>query len=121
MNDIDEFEKYGFIRSTRSSGTINKLRLSHGEYFRIFKSSIIDTMSRNPKYSACDVFGETFVFCYDERREQEFINFLVDKFYEKNPQPSRGVRTAFTRILHQHNLCWQGCHHPGKKAIGKEK
>ena len=116
-NNISEFEKNGFVRSHHN--TINKLRSSslYRKYFRIFKSAMIDTNRRNPKYSARDIFGDKLVYYYDKRREKEFINFLVERFYEKNPQPDQYMRRTFTRILHHHNLCWHGCCHAGKKCV----
>lgn len=41
------------------------------------------------------------------RRDKEFIEFLVKKFFDENPEPDKEIRKIFTRILHYHNtLVW---------------
>jgi hypothetical protein len=42
------------------------------------------------------------------------VDFLVEMFYEKNPNPDVEIRKVFTRLLHLHRLHWFGYRHVGK-------
>ncbi len=112
-SNIIEFEKKGYVSPDGNSNTIKKLRSRYSEHFKIFNSSMFN--GRNPKYSSEQMFGKRLLYYYDIRKEKEFVDFLVKILFDKNSSPNRGMRTAFTRILHHHNLCWSGCYHGGKK------
>lgn len=113
MDNINEFEEKGFVPSDVN---LRKILRYHGEQFKIFNSGT------NPKYASYEIFGDSyFIYYYDTRREKEFVDFLVEKFYDKNPSPNREMKAAFTRILHHHNLCWHGCYHTGKKTLKDEE
>ena len=66
------------------------------------------------KYSSVDILGETYTYYFDIERKEKFANFLVNKFYENNPNPEKGLKKAFTRLLHLHGLHWSE-EYTGKK------
>jgi hypothetical protein len=73
------------------------------------------------RYSSLDIFGETISTWYEPENPKEFVESLVRKFYAKNPDPSPEIRRAFTRLLHQHNLHWEGEGvEPNRKRIPKD-
>lgn len=120
LSEIDEFEINGFIKSPGNSYILTRLRIHHGEYLRIFNAGFNISAGRTgSKYGIYDVFGDRICYYYDIRREKEFVDFLVKKFYEKNPNPDSGIRKVFTRILHSHKLHWFGCVHEGKDRCDK--
>ena len=66
------------------------------------------------KYSSRDILGDVYSYYFDTERTENFINFLVGKFYEKNQNPDIGLKKAFTRLLHSHRLHWSE-EYTGKK------
>ena len=38
-------------------------------------------------YGTYDIFGDKISYYYDKRKEDKFVNFLIESFYEKNPNP----------------------------------
>ena len=112
---MDEFEIKGFVKCPSGNQSLNKLREQYGEYLKIFNSGYNISVGRTgAKYGTYDIFGDRTCYYYDIRKEKEFVNYLVEKFYEKNPDPDKEIRKVFTRILHIHRLHWFGCRHGGK-------
>ena len=62
-----------------------------------------------------EMFGDKICYYYDIIREDDFINFLVKKSLEKNPDPNREMRKVFMKLLHNHGLCWFGYIHLDKR------
>ena len=60
------------------------------------------------KYTSIDMLGESYTYYFDIERTEKFVNFLVEKFYENNKNPEKGLKRAFTRLLHLHGLHWSG-------------
>ncbi len=114
LNEIKEFESLGFAKSSRS--LLQYMRNNNCAYVRIFRPGTSPkTGSRcSGSYTSMDFFGPIFgahriSFLYDSRRKKDFVDFLVDKFLTKNPEPSIGIRNAFSRLLHENGLHWRGC------------
>jgi hypothetical protein len=68
------------------------------------------------KYTSVDILGEKFKYYFDMDRKENFVDFLVKKFYEKNPNPEMGLKKAFTRLLHLNKLHWSE-EYTGKKKV----
>ena len=114
--ELKEFETIGFVKS--QSDLLNQLRRHYGRYLKIFCPGKKLSIGRSDaKYGTYEIFGDKMCYYYDIRREDDFINFLVTKFLEKNPDPNSEIRKVFTRLLHNHGLCWFGCLHGGKKRF----
>ena len=114
LSKIEEFEIKGFIKSS-DNYILNKLRTKYGEHLRIFNAGYNISAGRTgAKYGTYDIFGDKVCYYYDISKEKEFVDFLVMKFYKKNPNPGRDIRKVFTRILHAYKLHWLGCRHGGK-------
>ena len=113
---IGEFETKGFIEPpSNSSYILNKLRDQYREYLKIFNSGFGVSAGRTgSRYGTYDIFGDRICYYYDIRKEKEFVNHLVKKFYDNNPVPDKEIRKVFTRILHIHRLHWYGCRHSAK-------
>lgn len=60
------------------------------------------------KYTSIDLLGENRTYYFDIERTEKFVKFLVEKFYENNKNPDKGLKRAFTRLLHLHGLHWSG-------------
>jgi hypothetical protein len=89
---------------------------------KIFSPGNKLSIGRNDaKYGLYDIFGDKMCYYYDARREDDFTDFVVAKFLEKNPDPDSEIRKAFTRLLHNYGLCWFGCSHEGKKRFYKNR
>lgn len=112
---IEEFEKKGFIEGPIGSNILNRLRHKYTEYLKMFCSGICISSGRTgSKYGTYDIFGKRVCYYYDIRKEKEFVEHLVKKFYDNNPIPDTEIRKIFTRILHSHKLHWFGCIHSTK-------
>lgn len=115
LESIDEFENNGFIKCISENYGLKKLRERYGEHLKIFNSGHNISIGRaGAKYGTYEIFGGKTCYYYDIRREKEFVNYLVDRFYNNNPNPDKEIRKVFTRILHAHRLHWFGCRHSGK-------
>lgn len=114
--EVYEFETKGFVKTPhRNVIVLHMLRCQYGEYLRMFRAGSKTSVGRSKAtYGTYDIFGDKISFYYDIRKEAEFVNFLIELFYEKNPNPDMEIRKAFTRMLHLHNLHWPGCFHRGK-------
>lgn len=106
---IKEFESLGFAKS--SSVLLNYIRNKKDINVRIFRYGALARTGRKGKtrYSSIDIFGERCAYIYCIEHNEDFIKFLVNKFLNKNPDPDKGLRSAFTRILHTNKLHWYGC------------
>ena len=112
---IGEFETKGFIESQSDSYILARLRNQYREYLKIFSSGFGVSAGRTgSKYGIYDIFGNRICYYYDSRKESQFVDHLVKKFYDKNPVPDKEIRKVFTRILHVHRLHWYGCRHSAK-------
>jgi hypothetical protein len=66
----------------------------------------------SPIRSCRDLFGERSVtYYYQPDRKEEFEKHLESLFLATNPNPSRYLRSTFTKLLHEHNLHWSQCGH----------
>ena len=67
------------------------------------------------KYSSLDFVGFQFRREYlvlDEGRFRSSISKeLEGLFFKNNPNPTKGLRQAFTRMMHDNGLHWSGCEH----------
>ena len=114
--ELKEFETVGFVKSR--SDLLQRLRVYYGRYLKIFCPAKRRSLGRNyAKYGSYELFGDKICYYYDVRREDEFINFLVNKFLEENPEPDSNIRKVFTGLLHNYGLCWFGCRHEVKKEL----
>ena len=111
LREIQEFKFLGFARS--SHVLLRHMRKYNDSHLRIFKSGVT-ARAGSIKYSSIDIFGGSIVYIYDVRRKKEFVDFLVNRFIAKNPDPDAGIRKAFTRVLHYNGLHWDGCWHLDK-------
>lgn len=115
---FEEFETKGFIKTPGESDLLVQLRWRYGKYLKIFNAGHNISIGRTgAKYGSYDIFGSKLCYYYDKRREKDFINFLVEKFFEKNPDADSDIRKVFTRVLHSHGLCWFGCVHGKLRAF----
>ena len=102
VNELEEFNKNGFIEISRHIKSIKKRIWS---IYKIFKSAN-KSKGVNVKYRTHDLFGEILNYYYDIRRKDEFVSFLEKKFREHNTDYdiNTGKRGAVTRLLHIHDL-----------------
>lgn len=114
--ELEEFEIVGFIKS--QPDLLRQLRMNYET--KIFgPGHKLSVGKSDAKHGSYDIFGARICYYYNARREEDFINFLVAKFFEINPNPDSEIRKVFTRILHNYGLCWFGCRHEGKKRLYK--
>ncbi len=106
---VKEFEDKGFVSSYSNYYLLNKLREKYAQHFKIFDAGYKTSVGRLQKYGVYQVFGKKLIYFYDKRKENEFVDFLVNKFYTKNPDAGTDLQRSFTRILHNNGLCWPGC------------
>jgi len=106
---IKEFEIAGFAKS--SPVLLNYIRNKKDINVRMFRYGTSARAGRKgtTKYSSIDIFGERTVYIYHIEYKDNFVDFIVDKFLNKNPDPDKGLRAAFTRTLHSNGLHWHGC------------
>lgn len=106
---IKEFESTGFTKS--SPVLLNYTRNKKDINVRIFRYGATARAGRKGtiRYSSIDIFGERIVYIYNIEHKDNFVDFIVDKFLNKNPDPDKGIRSAFTRALHLNGLHWYGC------------
>lgn len=109
LMQINEFESLGFAKSSRT--LLNYIRNKKDINVRIFRYGTSARTGRKgrTRYSSIDIFGDRCTYIYYIEHKEDFVEFLVNKFLSKNPEPNRGIRTAFTRILHTNRLHWYGC------------
>jgi len=111
MPEIEEFKSKGFIQNSGNMNLLIRLRVQYGEYFRIFKTGTHGCGYCNTsKNSSLNIFGHRLHYYYDIRRKDDFVKYLVEKFYKKNPMADRYTRREFTMLLHSHGLCWKECY-----------
>lgn len=108
-NEILEFELIGFARVSRN---LLKYIRRNNVSIKIFSSA--KTKGAKRLHGSTRILGEYYRYYYKVDHKNEFVNFLVDKFYKNNPLPSVGMRIAFTHILHDNGLHWEGCGHKNK-------
>lgn len=106
---IEEFESKGFVEPFSNRPLIQKLRKKYSQHFKIFDGGCKTSAGRLTKCGVYKIFGKRIIYYYDIRRKEEFVDFLINKFYGNNPDPGRELKSQFTRILHSHGLCWPGC------------
>lgn len=121
LDIIEEIEAKGFVETpNNSSYVLIKLRERLGENLKIFNAGFNISVGRTgARYGTYDIFGDRICYYYDIRRDKEFVDFLIKKFFDKNPDPDKEIRKIFTRILHYYRLHWFGCCHSGKSRYGK--
>lgn len=109
LKEIKDFEEMGFARS--SPKLTNYIRSKKEIYAKIFRPSALLSTGRrgSSKYSSYDIFGDRHSYWYIIERKNIFIDFLVDKFMKRNPDQGKGIRSAFTQVLHLNGLHWHGC------------
>lgn len=115
---IQIFLEQGYARS--SAILLYNIRAKipefEGMHIRFFDSKIGGSSQGSMKYSIRDILGENnYMYYFNIDNTEKFVNFLVKKFYEKNPNPEKGLKKAFTRLLHLHGLHWS------EEYIGKKK
>ena len=109
VDDIQELNEKGFARI--SQRLLYYIRANNMPDIKFFRPCSINASGCkvSVRYSSSDIFGDHHVYCFDIKRKKEFVDFLVGKFFRMNEDPDSGIRKAFTRILHQHGLHWDGC------------
>lgn len=117
---IKKFIKQGYARS--SSILLHNIRIKNPELrdvqIRVFGPNSGGSGSLGSiKYTSMDMLGERYTYYFDIERKEKFANFLVKKFYENNPNPEKGLKKAFTRLLHLHRLHWSEEYTGKKKKI----
>ena len=78
----------------------------------LFRFSGMASMRGGAKYSSFDMFGRKLVYYVldcDEARKK-FSEYLVGLLKEKNPNPDRHLKKAFTHLLHNNNLHSELCY-----------
>lgn len=116
LKEFEEFETVGFVKS--QPGLLNQLRRRYGTCLKIFcPGNSLSIGKGDAKYGVYHILGDRMCYYYHAEKEDDFVNFLVKKFLEKNPGHNSEVRKAFTRVLHYYGLCWAGCVHEGKKRF----
>lgn len=103
-DEIIEFEMIGF---TRPSEKILDYIRTKNILTKMFNST--KTKGSNRKNGPIKIFGDYYRYYYKIECKKEFVDFLVRKLYENNPDPEPKIRKAFTRILHDNGLHWEGC------------
>lgn len=106
---IEEFKDKGFVESFSNHHFLDILRERYAQYFKVFDAGHKISAGRLTRRGVYEIFGKRMIYYYDRRREDEFVDFLVDKFYTNNPDASQDIQSSFTRVLHIHGLCWAGC------------
>lgn len=81
---------------------------------RFFVTNMGHRSQGSIKYSGIDMLGESCKYYFDMDKKENFVDFLVKKFYEKNPSPEMGLKKTFTRLLHLNKLHWSE-EYTGKK------
>jgi|SRR3989304_1909865 len=115
--EIKMFVERGYARS--STTLLYRIRIKdpelNGIQIRFFDPKSGGSKSLGSiKYTSRDMLGETYTYYFDIERREEFANFLVKKFYENNPNPEKGLKKAFTKLLHLNRLNWSE-EYTGKK------
>jgi hypothetical protein len=101
---IEKFENNGYAEA--SLGLLRYIR-QNNILIRIFNCA--KNKGTNRIYGARILFGGYRKYYYNIEYKDKFVDFIVKKFYQNNPDPGPGIRTAFTRTLHQNGLHWEGC------------
>lgn len=119
---LKEFKNNGYTESITDHRLLTMLRQDYSEYFRIFDAGQRIAVGKISEYGSYDLFGKRTYYYYDVRKEKEFVDFLVNLFYSKNPNADMQLQSLFTRALHIHGLCWSGCatHNRPKKGDKKD-
>lgn len=121
-DEIRTLKDIGYVRS--SSRLLYHIRTKNqdlkGIEIRFFDPRIGSSSLGSIKYSCWDILGERHIYYFDIEKKEKFVNFLVNKFYEKNPDPERGLKKAFTRLLHLHRLHWPG-EYIGRNKLGMNR
>lgn len=111
MFELEEFESRGFIQHSGNVNLLRRLRVQYGEYFRMFKSGTRGCgCCPSSRHGSWNIFGHHLYYYYDIRKKEDFVKFLTEKFYNKNPLPDTNIRREFTRLLHYHGLHWEECY-----------
>jgi hypothetical protein len=110
-----KFRKRGYARA--DSVLLYNLRNNQEFQMMNIRFFVIGMGRKNQKYSGMDIFGEKFKYYFDMERREDFVDFLVKKFYKKNPNPEDGIKKAFTRLLHLNKLHWSEEYKGKKKKI----
>jgi hypothetical protein len=104
--EILEFEERGFARTSEK---LLKYIRSRDKLIKIFIPA--KTKGTNRSHGPIKIIGDYYRYYYKIDHKKDFVEFLVDKFYKNNPDPSPGKKMAFTHILHNNGLHWEGCEH----------
>lgn len=77
------------------------------------------------------MFGQVnYTVFYDMEHPEKLVSHLTELFLSNYPNPSKGARTAFSRVLHQYNLhsdlcsgrhCYLYHQNPAPAATGESK
>ena len=109
QEEIKAFVEKGYAKS--SAVLLYNIRIKipelEGIQIRFFNANSGGSKSLGSiKYTSIDILGENCKYFFDIERKEKFANFLVEKFYENNPNPEKGLKKAFTKLLHLHGLHW---------------
>lgn len=113
---VIEFEMVGFARP--SIKLLDYLR-EKNILFKTFNPT--KTKGADRANGPIKVIGDYHKYYYKIECRKEFVDFLVQKFYKKNPDPELIIRKAFTHMLHDNGLHWERCCFDNKKKYVPKK
>jgi len=113
INVLQSVEQEGYIQS--SIITRNYFG-NHGyerpEWLVTFNGGVIGEGRGAIKYSGFDLLGVGNLHVYfDNRNKRPVEIYLEGLFLKNNPNSNQGIRSAFTKLLHEHRLHWSRCLH----------
>lgn len=128
---VSKAQKQGFI-SAADVPAFARARLTDPLYFEPpaehIRLSGVSAPGRKGaiKFSSVDLFGlqklDESYYVVDWERFRKFIcQKLEVMFLFKNPSPSKDLRKAFTRFLHNYGMHWSGCFHLVKSVSNTQK
>jgi hypothetical protein len=110
LKEIEDLNKKGFVKASNSLRRFIRKNMIEYTNIKIFRSGISSGGSIGSiKFTSHDIFGDHESYYYDIKKDKEFVDHLVNKFLMKNPDPDKGLKSAFSRLLHTNHLHWFGC------------
>ncbi|MHB1868430.1 MAG: IS110 family transposase [Nitrososphaerales archaeon] len=120
-NDIRRLQRRGFIRARDVPSPIRKALSNSLAFYPKLRQIKITSVNHGggkgaTKFSSVNIFGRRYFgeiyFVSDVDSFKRFISRRLETmFIGTNPNPDLGLRKAFTRYLHNHDLHWRGCYH----------
>ena len=110
--DLDQLRIHGYVKVSTGirdyirSNSSNSLFANIKFFYPVSTGRLYDT---EDKIVMTKLLGSKTSYIVDIKNSDEFVEILVEKFFQLFPNPTSRQRQEFTLMLHSYDLHWHEC------------